>query len=232
MNINIGTPYLSWSISERLPLPPKQIPSIVSLKTLANNSSTSPEHEGTRRLELERLPSLACQKLALPPTAGNSKPLHFRSASPLSEVIGDSDNSVSLSSSDNGSLDIGEEDRESATKKQRLCTECTAPCLRPKPEEEQNTSSLRFVGQKQHRLLILRHVTRCPVEIGQTCPVFRCCGEAKMLSEHIKKCRDTSCSVDMCLSSRYIITHHRRCKLKSCPVCVPVRRITKRVNLW
>lgn len=45
----------------------------------------------------------------------------------------------------------------------------------------------------------------------------------KKLWEHIAHCKNQQCSVQHCLSSRYVLSHYRRCKDANCPACGPVR---------
>ena len=74
----------------------------------------------------------------------------------------------------------------------------------------------------QRRLLLLYHGAKCQPE--GNCPVTRHCASMKKLWHHIILCKDTKqCDVQCCLSSRYILTHYKRCKVQRCPVCGPVR---------
>jgi len=78
---------------------------------------------------------------------------------------------------------------------------------------------------KRHRLLLLRHASKCTAENG-TCTITPRCAEMKVLWKHIAKCKDNYCKVRHCLSSRYIISHWRRCR-SPCNICVPVRELIK-----
>uniref|UniRef100_A0A7R9ZBP3 histone acetyltransferase n=1 Tax=Pseudictyota dubia TaxID=2749911 RepID=A0A7R9ZBP3_9STRA len=209
--------FKSQPFDKLVQLPPLncELPDVISSCLLDKTAQAS-----TSRAECVKLSS---GKLVLP-TSG--KRMFFQCTTPPSEAV--EAGSTSLSSFNSSSLPVdGEEGERSSRKRQRTCAEITHPCLSSTIEEEQR-SSLCIVAQKQNRLLILRHVTTCPVEIGQRCPVYRCCGEMKVLCEHIKRCKNRSCTTDMCLSSRYIISHYRRCTSASCPVCIPVKRIIQR----
>jgi len=52
----------------------------------------------------------------------------------------------------------------------------------------------------------------------------------KEFCEHISTCQNIDCKVRDCVSSRYILSHYRRCKDKHCPVCVPVKDVIKRMK--
>jgi len=79
---------------------------------------------------------------------------------------------------------------------------------------------------KQQRLLLLRHASKCPFPEGQ-CPVTAICGGMKKLWTHISSCKDQSCPVQHCMSSRYVLSHYRRCKDSGCEACEPVREVIR-----
>jgi len=79
---------------------------------------------------------------------------------------------------------------------------------------------------KQQRLLLLRHASKCPFPEGQ-CPVTGMCGGMKRLWRHISACKDQTCSVQHCMSSRYVLSHYRRCKEEQCAACEPVREVIR-----
>jgi len=78
---------------------------------------------------------------------------------------------------------------------------------------------------KRHRLLLLRHASKCTAENG-TCTVTRQCAEMKVLWKHIANCKDSYCKIRHCLSSRYILSHWRRCR-SPCNICGPVKELIK-----
>lgn len=80
---------------------------------------------------------------------------------------------------------------------------------------------------KQQRLLLLRHASKCPYPEGQ-CPVTAMCGGMKKLWRHISDCKDQTCAVQHCMSSRYVLSHYRRCKHEGCVACEPVREVIRR----
>lgn len=84
---------------------------------------------------------------------------------------------------------------------------------------------MRILKQRQQRLLLLRHASKCPLPEGR-CKIPPCAG-MKRLWKHIAKCKDQKCQVPHCVSSRYVLSHYHRCKDKKCAVCAPVRKISE-----
>jgi E1A/CREB-binding protein len=82
---------------------------------------------------------------------------------------------------------------------------------------------------KSQRLLLLRHASKCTAEEGK-CTVTPHCAEMKVLWKHIANCKDSYCKVRHCMSSRYVLSHYRRCK-PPCNVCDPVKEIIKKNGL-
>ena len=78
---------------------------------------------------------------------------------------------------------------------------------------------------KRQRLLLLRHASKCQAENG-TCTTTPHCAEMKELWKHIASCKDSYCKVRHCMSSRYVLSHYRRCK-PPCNICDPVKEIIK-----
>jgi hypothetical protein len=78
---------------------------------------------------------------------------------------------------------------------------------------------------KRQRLLLLRHASKCTAENG-TCETTPHCADMKVLWKHIANCKDSYCKVRHCMSSRYVLSHYRRCK-PPCNICDPVREIIK-----
>ena len=78
---------------------------------------------------------------------------------------------------------------------------------------------------KRHRLLLLRHASQCTAENG-TCIITSKCAEMKVLWKHLARCNDNECRVPHCLSSRYILSHWRRCR-SPCNICGPVKKLIK-----
>ena len=87
-----------------------------------------------------------------------------------------------------------------------------------KRDKEINTAA-RFARQ---RLLLLRHVFKCPEEEGH-CRMTPHCAYMKRLWKHMQVCKDCNCAVQHCMSSRYVLCHYCRCKDHQCPICGPVR---------
>jgi E1A/CREB-binding protein len=50
----------------------------------------------------------------------------------------------------------------------------------------------------------------------------------KRLWEHIAHCRDQQCTFQHCMSSKYVLSHYRRCIDPICPACEPVRQTIRR----
>ena len=78
---------------------------------------------------------------------------------------------------------------------------------------------------KRQRLLLLRHASKCTAGSGR-CTVTPHCAEMKVLWKHIANCKDSYCKVRHCMSSRYVLSHYRRCK-PPCNICDPVKEIIK-----
>ncbi|GBG24486.1 Histone acetyltransferase HAC5 [Hondaea fermentalgiana] len=83
----------------------------------------------------------------------------------------------------------------------------------------------QILKQRQQRLLLLRHASRCQNPEG-TCKVTELCARMKSLWKHISKCKDPRCPEPHCVSSRYVLSHYHRCVKEDCPVCKPVRIIS------
>ena len=90
-------------------------------------------------------------------------------------------------------------------------------------QQQQDAESKDKVKTKQQRLLLLRHASKCQYENGQ-CPVTPNCGTMKQLWRHIAECKEQRCDVQHCISSRYVLSHYRKCKDSKCPSCEPVRQ--------
>ena len=85
------------------------------------------------------------------------------------------------------------------------------------------------VRHKQQRLLLLHHSSKCMHEDGK-CTVTPYCGEMKKLWKHMANCTDNECPVPHCISSRYILSHHRKCKDPRCSACGPVRETIRKTQ--
>jgi len=86
-------------------------------------------------------------------------------------------------------------------------------------------SHVDVLKQRQERLLLLRHASKCTVPDGK-CGT-RHCGPMQKLWKHLSDCKQADCKVAHCVSSRYVLSHYHRCQDKSCEVCAPVREKTK-----
>jgi hypothetical protein len=78
---------------------------------------------------------------------------------------------------------------------------------------------------KRQRLLLLRHASKCNAPPGQ-CEQTPHCADMKVLWKHIASCKESQCTVRHCMSSRYVLSHYRRCK-GPCNICDPVRDAIK-----
>jgi E1A/CREB-binding protein len=85
------------------------------------------------------------------------------------------------------------------------------------------------IKAKQKRLLLLFHSLKCQYEDG-TCPVTRFCSSMKKLWKHMADCKDNQCKVQHCVSSRYVLRHHRHCKYVHCSACRPVREKIRKIH--
>ena len=82
---------------------------------------------------------------------------------------------------------------------------------------------IESTANKQQRLLLLRHSTKCPFDDGK-CMTTPYCGEMKKLWKHMARCTDNDCRVAHCFSSKSILSHYRKCKDPQCLSCGPVRK--------
>jgi hypothetical protein len=81
--------------------------------------------------------------------------------------------------------------------------------------------------QKQQRLLLLEHASKCEEPEG-FCIATRHCTEMKKLWNHVKVCKDKSCLTIYCVSSRVVLSHYYECNDGLCNICNPVRKRIKR----
>ena len=91
---------------------------------------------------------------------------------------------------------------------------------------KRNDTEWQKIRNKQQRLLLLRHASRC--QYTGKCPVTPHCASMKKLWEHIAVCKNQQCDVPHCMSSRYVLSHYRRCKDPRCPACEPVRETIRK----
>ena len=112
-------------------------------------------------------------------------------------------------------------DATSAALEARL--RAVAADVRAAAEREYETTAAAVLRQHQQRLLILRHVSKCPAEIGE-CTATPHCAQMKRLWKHLVPCKDAGCKVPHCVSSRYVLAHYANCTTASCDVCGPVQR--------
>eukprot|EP00978_Attheya_sp_CCMP212_P014479 scaffold36944_cov49-Attheya_sp.AAC.3 len=94
--------------------------------------------------------------------------------------------------------------------------------IRKKKPAKSDAEWIRKVRHQQQLMLLLLHAVKCQYEDG-ACPVFLVCPIVKKLCKHIVVCKDKQCKVQHCFSSRYIVSHNKRCKDARCPTCMPVR---------
>lgn len=116
--------------------------------------------------------------------------------------------------------------QHSSSTVQRSASSDQYQSLRAPSTNHEPTSKSRL-RHKQQRLLLLRHASKCSYKDGQ-CPVTPLCGGMKRLWKHISDCKDQKCKVQHCMSSRYVLSHYRRCKDTRCPACEPVREVIRR----
>jgi len=82
---------------------------------------------------------------------------------------------------------------------------------------------------KARRLLLLRHAAKCANEDGH-CTITPHCPQMKRLWGHIVHCKDKKCKFPHCTSSRYILSHYRKCRNVGCLACGPVREIIQQAK--
>jgi len=86
---------------------------------------------------------------------------------------------------------------------------------------QQKPSPIDVLKQRQERLLLLRHASKCTIPEGK-CGT-RHCAPMQKLWKHLSKCEEPDCKTPHCVSSRYVLSHYHRCQDKNCEVCAPVR---------
>jgi len=110
------------------------------------------------------------------------------------------------------------------------------------------TDQRKVTAEFKYQLLMLWQATRCQ-KAGHThfhhhdkdCNLKpesppsgfapQSCVEVQILSKHISTCRNgKDCDVPHCVSSRYILGHHRNCRDLKCAVCVPVRKLMRGIK--
>jgi len=84
-----------------------------------------------------------------------------------------------------------------------------------KPHNSNNTTRTEqtiTTKAMRQRLILLRHASQCT---ATNCKVTRHCVEMKGVWNHIVNddCNDPNCNVRHCLSSRCVLSHHRRCQI-------------------
>mmetsp|Transcript_16450 Transcript_16450/g.23398 ORF Transcript_16450/g.23398 Transcript_16450/m.23398 type:complete len:1651 (+) Transcript_16450:347-5299(+) len=100
---------------------------------------------------------------------------------------------------------------------------------RKRPERHDDQEKQR-IKHKVQRLVLLRHASRCKAKEGE-CTVTPYCAEMKALWNHVRECQKSQCDVPHCMSSRYVLSHYKRCKDPSCPSCVQAKEIMKKESL-
>lgn len=105
---------------------------------------------------------------------------------------------------------------------QQISSQSAGSSILQKDSPRQEMSE-KIIAQQQRRLLLLRHTSKC--NSGPQCRT-QYCPQMVSVWKHIKKCRDNSCKVSHCLSSRCVLNHYRNCKregnVASCEICGPV----------
>jgi hypothetical protein len=82
---------------------------------------------------------------------------------------------------------------------------------------------------RQRRLVLLHHAAKCTSAEGR-CRISHC-SEMKRVWKHIATCKKgNTCDFPHCHYSRFVLSHYRRCKDRSCVVCGPVREMDKTQN--
>jgi len=89
--------------------------------------------------------------------------------------------------------------------------------------------SMKFLKHKQQRLLILRHSYVCAY-CNTICPITPHCHLMKQLWKHMNHCVNNECSIPHCISSRMVLMHFKRCTMRSCLICRPVRYMIRQKN--
>ena len=94
---------------------------------------------------------------------------------------------------------------------------------------DSTTISHLTIDNPTDHLLLLCHSSKCEEEDGK-CTVTSYCGEMKKLWKHMAQCKEyNECQVPHCLSSKYVLSHYRRCK-GPCSKCDPVKEAIRQEN--
>ena len=93
--------------------------------------------------------------------------------------------------------------------------------------EEIQDDRRRVLKRQQHRLLLLRHASKCPHE--RDCPITPHCAQMKKLWNHVLRCSDDNCK-EKCKPTRLLLVHYSKCCDVVCRLCTPVRE-TIRFNI-
>ena len=102
--------------------------------------------------------------------------------------------------------------------------------------DKQKGDAASHLRHKKARLLLLHHAAKCQHDVATTggppCPVTPHCKAMKDLWKHMDHggCHSKSCGVPHCYSSRYILTHYKRCQDAQCLICGPVRERVRRAK--
>ena len=67
-----------------------------------------------------------------------------------------------------------------------------------------------------------------PTDDVAVCPVTSHCAEGKALCAHILSCKLKKCTYRGCLTTREVLGHHMRCRIKECEICSPVRMLDQK----
>ncbi|KAL6561465.1 hypothetical protein OROMI_017066 [Orobanche minor] len=87
----------------------------------------------------------------------------------------------------------------------------------------------RQFKNQQRWLLFLRHARRCPAPEGK-CQESNCLTVQELL-KHMEHCNVFQCPYPRCGATRVVLNHHRGCRDRSCPVCVPVKNYVQQAQL-
>ena len=92
-----------------------------------------------------------------------------------------------------------------------------------KSNSSSKDKSSRVLLKQQQRLILLYHTNKCTDYTS--CYLHKTCNTTRNIWEHVLCCKNDSCQVEYCKSTKYTLKHHLNCKDVNCTICAPCREI-------
>jgi len=187
----------------------------ISSQHEVRQSSSSLSASGHSSLKQNEMGGL--QKNMFSPGQQNNMPIPPQQQQSRRSINGSSSSNLKI----RATTDI---EAEAASARKKLCAAKGTDTSSNDNEKNGRDDTDAKSRHKRQRLLLLRHAAKCPH--NDQCPVTPHCAEMKVLWKHIAYCKDSVCKVPHCMSSRFVLSHYRRCK-PPCNICDPVKDIIK-----